>query len=171
MGTALIRRCDIFINMFEQKVAKVQQEINALREMEKLYNIASDVVNKWTIENDVKVELANSCVLISIVGVPTDSSKIINKLAQSLHDKFVELELKTPEVYDTPTQTTFYWSFMYKDIQSKLQKHRSINLSYTVPEEGNLDLCWKKTIKSYQYEDRELVTRNATAKKSVNIDF
>ena len=170
MGTALIRRCDIFINMFEQKVAKVQQEINALREMEKLYNIVSDVVNKWTIENNVKVELSNSCVHISIGGVPTDSSKIINKLAQSLHDKFVELELKTPEVYDTPTQTTFYWSFMYKDIQS-LQKHRSINLSYSVPENGNLDLCWKKTIKSYQYEDKELVTRNETARKSVNNEF
>ena len=170
METALIRRCDIFINMFEQKVAKVQQEINALREMEKLYNIASDVVNKWSIENDVKVELHNSCVIISIVGVSTDSFKIIAKLAQSLHDKFVELELKTPEVYDNPTQISFYWSFIYKDSQS-LQKYRSINLSYVVPEEGNLDLCWKKTMKSYQYEDKELVTRNATARKSINVEF
>lgn len=171
MGTALIRRCDIFINMFEQKVAKVQQVINQLREMEKLYNITSGVVNKWTIENDVKVELTESCIMVNVAGISTDSCRTIASLAQSLQDKLVELELKTPEIFDgNSIQTNFYWSFMYKEILSKQIKHRSITLTYTVPEEGILDISWEKTTKTYSYEDRVLVSRNKVPTK-INYDI
>lgn len=160
MGTALIRRCDIFINMFEQQVAKVQQEINELREMEKLYNITSDVVNKWTIENDVKVELNRSSIFVKITGIESDTSVKVNALAQSLHDKFVELQMRAPDTFNSPDQISFYWNFTYKDINTKKNAYRSVNISYKVPDNGNVDLMWSITNKSYTYEDRDLVLRN-----------
>lgn len=171
MGTALIRRCDIFINMFEQKVAKVQQEINEFREMEKLYNITSDVVNKWTIENDVNVELNRSSIFVRITGIESDTSFKVNSLAQSLHDKFVELGMKEPSTYDNAEQTSFYWTFTYKDINTKKTAYRSVNLSYQVPDKGNVDLIWEIIKKNYTYEDRSLVLRKDKTPKVTYADF
>lgn len=171
MGTALIRRCDIFINMFEQQVAKVQQQINELREMEKLYNITSDVVNKWTIENDTKVELNRSSIFVKITGVESDTSAKVNALAQSLHNKFVELGMKDPLTFNDMDQTSFYWTFTYKDINTKKNAYRSVNISYDVPYNGNVDLMWVTTKKSYTYEDKSLVLRKEPVIKGDNIDF
>lgn len=171
MGTALIRRCDIFVNMFEQRVAKIQQEVNELREMEKLYNITSDVVNKWTIENDVKVELNRSSIFVSITGIESDTSAKVNALAQSLQDKFVELGMREPDTFDRPDQTNYYWNFTYKDINTKKNAYRSVNISYAVPENGNRDLMWVTTKKSLSYEDRDLVLRKESVIKGDRIDF
>jgi hypothetical protein len=160
MGTALVRRCDIFINVFEKYVTERQQQINNMREMESLYNIVSSVVNKWTIDNDVKVSLVDNYITINIVGKPTDSTMMLIRLAQSLQDKFVEHKLKTPQSFDGDgLQTSFYWSFIYK--ANSENKFRSVSLQYSVPEEGTANTVWKKEIKSYSYEDKTLVLRNS----------
>ena len=155
MGTNIIKRCDIFINIFEKYVQEQQEKINNLREMEFLYNIVSSVVNNWTIDNAVKVSLDSNTINISIIGKPTDNTIILKSLIQSINDILSEHKLRDFENIEIDELTTsYYWS-----VKKGKFKPKGIYFVYSVPEEGTNNLYWIIEYKTYQYENKKLRLR------------
>lgn len=162
MGTQLIRKCDIFIDVFQKQVTEAQQRIEKLREMEQIYNAVRYGIMAYKGDQEIKVALETTSVRVDMTGTANDTLKTAQSLLDCINNEFEQMPFLQRVSKTKPSVSIGGYgvhgriSFWNKTKTAS----NSMNLTMSVPDEGNKDLVWHSETVHTSYPSRSLRMRD-----------
>jgi hypothetical protein len=156
------RRYTLWIDLFEQKVAEAQKNIQQLTSMERPYNLTKEFFELKALPNDVKIDVLSSYISVNIQALPSNSSEDIRKF----RDEF-EAFLTKNKFLDPKIGIGENIAGLWKDWDNRFYSSGALThicTSWKIPDSGLADMALRVERKEVvSYDTRyTLVPRNPT---------
>lgn len=99
-----------FIKVWEAEVVKMQERVKRLEGFHRPYEVVAGVFVKASLVNDVKIQLEDFGVQITIGVLHNDRKELFDRLLRDIHEELVSWRLRDPSK-ELPNWTPFVYDF------------------------------------------------------------
>jgi hypothetical protein len=140
-------RYELFIKVFEAKVAAAQREIENARRMEGLYNLVKEAMEVARLPNYQNISFHSSWLIATVIATPTDRIATFDEAA-----KIIGARLHKADMHRDGEPAIGYGTYSCSVSYVWHLGDKRVSLAISVPESGLIDLAVTKHIETSECE-------------------
>lgn len=152
MGTAIAKNYPVFIDAFQNYVAKRQEEVRKTESQQATYGRVRDALLRWPHDNETKLTLDANGVSIEVTALPEDRIAMFSKLAALVGDALGKADIDPRGNFMGHWDPCLSWKFQIFD-RSKL--NGTVALKVNVPKVGLSDFALRQVKRKVEWETIE----------------
>lgn len=152
MGTAIAKNYPVFIDAFQNYVAKRQEEVRKTESQQATYGRVRDALLRWPHDNETKLNLDSSGVSIAVTALPEDRMPMFSKLAALVGEALSKPDIDPRGTFMGHWEPEVSWKFQIFD-RGKLGG--TVTLKVSLPKAGLSDFALRQVKRKVEWETVE----------------